>query len=265
VTRSIRRLPAALALGALAAGLLAACSAGQIAQTSQIVPAVPGAQGQITVKAPDQVIFVRNATLEYPGTKGYAQGGAAPLSVWIVNQTQQAVTLTGVATGAGQVRPEPGLNSASPCSVPRSPEAPPVPSTTASGGAINSLQPSAVSTTGTTKATPSSTARQSPSGSPSPSAAASSATPPPTPTTAGSAGSATIKVQIPAGGCVALNRQSAQFLQIVDLARPVSNGNTVPVTFTFVGADRQTYQTGQLNVPVDVPATANVRTSPPAS
>jgi hypothetical protein len=263
VTRSIRRLPAALALGTLAAGLLAACSAGQIAQTSQVVPAVPGAQGQITVKAPDQMIFVRNATLDYPGKTGYAQGGAAPLSLWIVNESQQAVTLTGVTSSAGQVRLEPGLNSASPCSVPRSPEAPPVPSTTASGGAINSLQPSTATTTGTTKATPSSTARPtaSPSLSAAPSAAASSVAPPPSPAAPPSA----VKVPIPAGGCVALNRESAQFLQIVAVTRAVPNGTTVPVTFTFVGADGQTYQTGELNLPVNVPASPNERTSPPAS
>lgn len=254
MTRSIRRLPAALALGALAAGLLAACSAGQIAQTSQIVPAVPGAQAQVTVKAPDEVVYVRNATLDYPGVQGYAAGANAPLSLWIVNGTRQPMTLTGVTSPAGPVRPAFGANSASPCSVPRSPDAPALPSTTASGGAPNT-QPSALTTTGTTKATPSTTAQPSPSaGSPSagsPSASASSAAPSPS---ASAAGPSAIKVQIPAGGCVELDRASAQYLQIVKLSDAVPNGTTVAVTFTFVGTDGQTHQTGQLNVPVDVPA-----------
>jgi hypothetical protein len=263
VTRSIRRLPAALALGALAAGLLAGCSAGQIAHTSQIVPAVPGAQAQITIKSPDEVIYLRNVTLDYPGKQGYAKGGAASLSLWIINESRQAVTLTGLTTTAGQAVLSAGLNSASPCSVPGSPEAPPLPSTTASGGAPNT-QPTAVTTTGTTKATPSSTARPSAG---SPSVTPSSAAPTLAPASPGTpAGSAVIKVKIPAGGCVALNRQSAGFLQIVDLAKAVDNGTTVPVGFTFVGTDGQTYQTTPpLNVPVDVPASPNERTSPPAS
>ncbi len=264
MTRSIRRLPAALALGALAAGLLAGCSAGQIAHTSQIVPSVPGAQGVIPIKSPDEVIYLRNVTLDYPGRQGYAPGDAASLSLWVINESRQAVTLTGAPTSAGQAVLSAGLNSASPCSVPRSPDAPPLPSTTASGGAPNT-QPTAVSTTGTTKSTPSSTARS--SGSASPSVASSSAAAPPAPASPSApVGSAVIKVRIPAGGCVALNRQAAQFLQVVGLAKAVENGTTVPVGFTFVGTDGQTYQTGAaLNVPVDVPASPNERTSPPAS
>ena len=89
-----------LVAGALAAvavattGLLSACGAGQLAQTAQVQPGVPG----INTQAPDgRQVYVRNAALDYSGPKGYAQGANAPMSLWIFNDTQQVVTLVGVA------------------------------------------------------------------------------------------------------------------------------------------------------------------------
>lgn len=253
MTSSNRRLPASVALGALAAGLLAACSAGQIAQTSQIVSAVPGAQGQIEVKPPTELIYLRNATLDYPGVGGYAQGATAPLSLWIVNGTTQTVTLTAATATIGDkaatVTQIHGLNSGSPCSVPQS-LAPLVPSSTAPSSAVPSSTAPSAGTSPSGKTSPS--AGKSASGSVSPSPVEPSPSP-------SNTGSPTINVPIPAGGCVELDRTSAQYLQIVTLPGKVANGGTVPVTFTFTGADRATYVSQPLDLPVTVPASPNPR------
>ena len=122
---------------ALTSVLLSACGAGQVAQTAQIQSAVPGANAQ----APGRLVFVRNATVDYPGTKGYPQGAGAALTFWVFNNTQDPVSLVGVGaaevTTDGrnmpvQVRQMTGANTASPCAVPRSPSMPPAPTNSAS-------------------------------------------------------------------------------------------------------------------------------------
>jgi hypothetical protein len=246
VTRSNRRLPAVAALGAaLAVGLLGACSAGQIAQTSQIVSAVPGAQGTVEVAGPTQAIALRNVTLDYPGAGGYQKGATAPLAVWIVNGTESTVTLSKVTSDAGPVTISSGGNSGSPCSTPRSlpPVAPSelptsrVPSTGQASPSASGQSPSTQSPSTQSSSTQSPSAPASPAASPSPSGA----------------GSADIRVTIPAGGCVELDRHSAQFLQIARLADKVDNGSAVPVEFTFTDQAGQPHST-TLDVPVDVAA-----------
>ncbi len=264
MTRSHRRLavPAMAGALAMATALLAACSAGQLAATSRIVPAIPGAQRAIAVGSPapgglPQTIGVSNATLDYPGPDGYAKGKSAPLSLWIFNNTGKDITLTGVNSAAGEVRIATGTHSdaVSPClssAVPIQPN----PST---GAPTAGVGPSAgvsagVSAPGPT-GTPSTRSSAKPTGSVTPSASESpSPSPSPSPT---QLGSANINVPIKAFGCVVLNTKAAQYLVIDGLAHAVGSGMTVPVWFTFQvggGPVSLASQGDPLNVPVDTPA-----------
>lgn len=86
-----RRVAAALATGLLATSL-AGCGAGRDAQTSQEVPAIPGADvdaGPIALR--DLLVPFRAG--------GYPAGSDVPLLVHIVNDGEQGVTLTGVTPG----------------------------------------------------------------------------------------------------------------------------------------------------------------------
>jgi hypothetical protein len=261
VTRSHRRLAVPALAGALAVAtaLLAACSAGQLAATSLVVPAVPGANGSAQVGNPSpgtapQTISISNATVDYPGDGGgYPKGADAKLSIWIFNNTGGDITLTGVASALGEVRiatgshagaPSPCLNSAVPIQ--------PNPSTGAPTAGVEpsagvSAGVSAPGPTGTpsTKSSAKPTASASPSLSPSPS-------PSPTP-----AGSADISVPIKSFGCIVLSATSSQYLFIGNLSQPVGSGMTVAMAFTFQ-ADGNEYQIGKpsapLQVPVDTPA-----------
>jgi hypothetical protein len=82
---------AALATVALAGG----CSAGQLAATSQVVPAVPGGFATATPDPanPLSVVLVQNATIIYNGPLGYPAGGTAPVSLTIFNQTKFPLTV----------------------------------------------------------------------------------------------------------------------------------------------------------------------------
>jgi len=226
-----------LVAGALAAvavattGLLSACGAGQLAQTSQVQPGVAG----INTQAPDgRRVYVRNAALDYPGPKGYAQGANAPVSLWIFNDTEHVITLVGVA--GVQVVESDGANSAAPCAVPRS-----IPA---------SAPASATTPTATPAAPPSSAAKgkSSPSASASPSLS-------PSPSPSPSLGSAQINVPVPAGGCVELSRRAAHYLQVLDLPKAVDNASWVPVGFSFTSDDGSSFTIGTENAPVQLPVT----------
>jgi hypothetical protein len=262
VTRSNRRpllAGAVAASAALATGLLAACSAGQVAQTAGIEPAVPGVSAQ-TVGYP---VYVRNAVVDYSEPKGYRSGAKAPLALWIFNNSHQPVSLVSVTAAQGNQPAQVVLStgsstasSASPgsspaCSVPTSPSAVPAPTATASAS------PSASASSSASKAASPSGSK--PSGSASASASASpSASPSPS-----AAGATTIKVTIPAGGCVELSKRAAQYLQAVDLPNALGNADSLAVTFGFTTADGQTLSTGApLSLPVAPPASAGPRPSP---
>jgi len=249
VTRSNRRpllAGAVAASAALATGLLAACSAGQVAQTAGIEPAVPGVSGQ-TAGYP---VYVRNALLEYSEPKGYPSGAKVPMALWIFNNSHEPVTLVSVTAAQGD-RPvqvvlssgssvAPSASNAPACSVPVS--ASPVPSPT----------------TTTPSASPSASGSAKPSGSASASASASpSASPSPS-----AAGATTIKVSIPAGGCVELSKRATQYLQAVDLPGALGNADPLAVTFGFTTAGGQSLSTGTpLNLPVAPPANPGPRPS----
>ncbi len=256
MTRSHRRPLVAGILAATAVlmtGLLSACGAGQIAQTSQVEPGVAG----VNTQAPGGLrVFIRNAALDYNGPKGYPQGSNAPISLWIFNDLEKPITLVGVAS-RGQVMLADGKTTATPCSAPRS-GSPTPPATSLSATA--------------TSASPSPSA--SPSGKPgasgksgSPSAAASSAPPSlsPSPSPSANLGSATINVRIAAGGCVELTHRAAHYLQVVQLPNPVDNTQTLPVLFHFRTEDGQSFTIGTESQPVLLPIAVPESPLPTAS
>jgi len=227
VTRSTR---SAVVAAVLSVGLLSGCSAGQIAQTAQVQPGVPG----LNTQAPDRKVYLRNVTVDYPGPKGYAPGANAPLTLWIFNNTTDPVTLTGVE-GPGQVVVSAGDNKAAPCVVPRS--ATPVPPTSAPPSASGSA-----SASGKPSVKPSVVASPSPSASP-------SATP---------AGSATIKLTIPALSCLELSHRAALYLQVAGLPGKLDSSGTLKgVVFHLTDSAGQSFTIGTeanpLNIPVSVP------------
>ncbi|HEY9482942.1 MAG TPA: hypothetical protein VIR00_08270, partial [Micromonosporaceae bacterium] len=105
MTRSIAgrqrhaRLVAASAgiIAVIAAGALAGCGAGQIAETSTIVSAVPGGSASVAVPTknnPNGALLITNVTVDYNDVNGYAAGATAPLSMWIINQSTDPLTVT---------------------------------------------------------------------------------------------------------------------------------------------------------------------------
>ena len=234
-------------LAALAAGgLLAGCGAGKVSQTADIVPAVPGANLDLTVAGGR--ISVRNATVDYPGPGGFRRGDNAPLTMRIINGTSSpigltAVTLAGTSADLGTVRQVGGVPSLAPTA-----EAPAV--------AVPTRNPTP--SPATPRATTSRTARPS-----RPAATVGAAG------SAGPAGSATIDVRVPAtpDGLVILRRQGGgTYLLIHDLTRPLLPGTSVRLVLTFTLADGSTVQLGssnapreQLLVPVAVPLSPGPR------
>jgi hypothetical protein len=275
VTRSHRRrlaAPAVAAALAVATGLLAACSAGQLAATSLVAPSVPGAQAAVTVAVPDgkpgsapQTIQISNATVDYPGVKGYAAGDTAPLTLWIFNNTERDITLTAVHSDFGEIRISPGTHSGavSPCLSSQRP----LDVNPATGAPTAGVKPSPGASGNVSPAGPtvsaSGHASAPPTGSAAPSGSASAAAP--ASPSAAAEGSSNINVPIKAFGCVALNRDAAQFLHVDQLRHAVGFGPDMmlPVQFTFVQAGGAQYTIPQgdatLAVPVDVPASPGSR------
>jgi hypothetical protein len=210
VTRSIGRTYRLVRLAAAAAalvslGLASGCSAGQIAETSRIVPAVPGGSATVPVpnpRNPDSQILVQDATIVYSAS-GYTQGQSAPLAMRVFNQTDSPITLT------------PGAVSL------QSPQA---------GAPMTKVGTLAWATGGSASAAPAAAATASASAVPSDSAAPSaSATPAAAPLT------------IPAGSFVILDPSQKQYLAITDLAAPavlsaptLTSGSVANVELDFV-------------------------------
>lgn len=98
---------------------LTGCGAGAITQTATQASNVNGYSGQVGN------VLVRNATIDFPNTTGapvgavYQPGGAAPLSLTLVNNGASAdklVSVTSPVAGAGQITGDatvPGLSTVS--------------------------------------------------------------------------------------------------------------------------------------------------------
>lgn len=103
--RTLRAAAVSALLLSVSASGLAACSAGQITQTSTQVASVPGANADVKV-APNgaALLALRNVMFAYNDPAGHPVGGKAPLIVRIFNESALPVKLTGVeAPGFGQV------------------------------------------------------------------------------------------------------------------------------------------------------------------
>ena len=215
------RVTAALLAGAVALGLVG-CSAGQLTQTADQVPAVPGAN--VTVG----VIALRNLQIAYNGPDGYAAGGNAPLIVRIFNDGTKPVRLTGVtAPGTARTVVLTGGATATSSPVPTSA----APSPTATGSA----SPSA-------SASPSGSASASASASPSPTGAA--------------GGQESFSIEIAPQSYVLLVPGSGPYLQLVGLINELTPGMSADVAFTFDDGSK-----AEASVPF-APAPSPVRGSP---
>jgi hypothetical protein len=223
VTRSIGRTNRLVRLAAATAalvslGLASACSAGQLAETSRIVPAVPGGSTTVSVpnaQDPNSQILIQDATIVY-SSKGYSPGDSAPLSMRVFNQTDSAITLApGSVTlqspqSGGKTTEVGKLTWASGAGASPAPAASDLASAPASAAPSDSASPSAA-----------------------PSASASVPSAPP--------------LTIPSGGFVILDPQQEQYLAITDLAQPtiltsptLTSGSVVNVGLTFT-ANGQAY------------------------
>jgi len=206
-----------------AAGLtlaLAACNAGQEAQTAYQKPGVDGANAQVGALA------LRDVKLSYPEGGLYERGGTARLEFVAVNESDERVTLVEVRTDAASRvtisaeggTPAEGTASATP-SESESASASATPSGTPSGSA---------SATGST---PSVTASV-------------TATPSPTATTPASA-----RIEVPANGLVSF-RGDGPAVTLAGLTEELRAAQIVRITFVVEPGDEVT-----LDVPVGVSLT----------
>ncbi len=241
---------AALTVGALAAApLLAACGAGQIANTAEAVPAVQGGNATAEISAPGTAydggtIGVRNATIVYNGSAGYPAGGTAPLSLYLFNNTPAPMTLTDVRASFNI--PGGGQGSAT---------------VVLTGGPQASASPSP------SASTPSAPANG--SAAPSGSASASAS---PTPTTPPAAGASTFQLTVPPtpAELTALTQQAGSYLQLDKLSAPLAPGSVVNLVFTFKLGDGSTKVVGDdpkqpLQAPFDAPSSPAPRSALPLS
>jgi len=238
VTRVRVALLSAAALGA--AALVSGCGAGQISQTADMQPAVPGANSTVGPSA-DGSIQLRNVLIEYPGVDGYRQGENAPLQLSIFNTGRAAVTLVRVETDAaaavtlqggpivaGTAAPSPGATAAQPHN-------PPV-QTTGIPEASPSKTPSAPASESpeeTSSPTPSESAPTAPSGAGSPA----------------TAGGGPVSVTVPPNSYVALSSAAGATLRLEQLSRAIRPGEAVTMTFVFDNGARYTF-----DVPVGLPS-----------
>ncbi|BCJ43247.1 hypothetical protein GCM10010168_00110 [Actinoplanes ianthinogenes] len=87
VTRRAALVAGVATVGAIA---LAGCSAGQVAETAELVTPIAGVNAQSV----DGAVFVRNAQITYNGIQGYAKGENAPLELSLYNQSEEDVTVS---------------------------------------------------------------------------------------------------------------------------------------------------------------------------
>jgi hypothetical protein len=185
---------------AMTALLASGCGAGQIAETAEQVPAVPGANGHVDV--PGGSVSVRNAMVVYHAG-GYEKSEDAPLDLRIFNDTGQAVTVTVTTESAETATIVTGAKGTP------SPSASPTPSASASA------TPTASAT-----ATPTASAETTPTAEPTPSEA------PARPAT----------IEIPAGSFAVLDPSATQFVQLIGLKEELTGGRSVKLVFEVAGA-----------------------------
>jgi copper(I)-binding protein len=232
VTRSTRgigiRAAVLCAAGLGTALLISGCGAGQISQTADMQPAVPGANSTVAPGA-DNAIQLRNVLLAYPGVDGYRQGATAPLLLHIFNTGQKQVRLVQVTTDAAATVSMRGSGAPAASA---SPSESPSPSESASASPSESPSPSE-------SASPSGSPSESPSASPFASAS---------PTESAVPGGRPVSVTVPVGSYITLSATSGTTLQLEGLTRSLRAGEAVTMTFVFDNGAEYT-----LDVPVGLP------------
>jgi copper(I)-binding protein len=195
--RSARRAASALFAGFAVLTAVPACSAGLIAQTSNEVPAVPGANLTIGDPATGNTIELLNMVVAYNGPQGYPAGGSAPLFIRLFNNGPTTVKLVKVTAG--------------------------------NAARTVILVGSAVATPPVAP-TPTARATGTPSGAPS-----GSATPTPTaaPTVESPGGQETFSIDILPSSYALLVPGQGAYLQLSGLSAALIPGQSVPLTFTF--------------------------------
>ncbi len=225
--QGLRTGRALLAVAGLAAAL-AACSAGQDAQTAFVSPSIDGANGQVGDVA------LRDITIAFPEGGQYAAGSDARLQVTLVNTAAQDDALVEVQTDVAQ-RVTLGTGPAA--------------SGSATPSAAGSSSPPLASVTASASgsATVSATASATGSGSPGATGTVSASAP----STASPTPTAQPPTRIPllAGNLVAC-RDKGPVLTLVGLTRALRSAEVVPITFVFATAGQVSIQ-----VPVAVPLT----------
>ncbi|MCA2213580.1 hypothetical protein [Jidongwangia harbinensis] len=88
-TLGTRRAALVAGVATVAAVALAACSAGQVAETALKNPSTDG----VNTQNADASVLIRGLAVTYPGTEGYEAGGNAPLEVNLYNETTQEITV----------------------------------------------------------------------------------------------------------------------------------------------------------------------------
>jgi hypothetical protein len=84
-----RRFVMVAGLAAAAAVAFAGCSAGQVAETSLKRPSNQG----VNEENSNNTVAIRNLSVVYNGTEGYAAGDSAPLQGGLYNETTQPITV----------------------------------------------------------------------------------------------------------------------------------------------------------------------------
>jgi hypothetical protein len=224
-----RRGAGILAVSALVAmvGAAGACSAGQHAQTADVVAAVPGAAWT----SPDGSIALRDVVIAYGTMAGYPRGGSAPLVVRIFNAGTAPVSLTGVTADVGQIELVGAGSAAAASAVAASPDA---------------------STSPDASESPSASAGAGSPGAPGASQPSDGTEPTASPLVTGPAGNTSFTVAVPVSSYALLVPGAGPYLRLVNLVRPVTSGDTAPVQLTF------TFSNG-------ISATLSVRIAPPLS
>ena len=257
MTRSIAgrqrhaRLVAASAgiVAVVAAGALAGCGAGQIAETSKIVSAVPGGSVSVDVPTennPNGALLITNVTIDYNNINGYTAGSTAPLSMWIINQSTEPLVVT--AGGAQLVDPIKSTTLTSVGTMSLSGGRPDIQAVPAVAGNASTAPPVPTEA----PSSPASVAPSSPSESGASSAGASEST---APSAAPTAAAATVTIQ--PGTMLVLSNSAGSdvlHLQIPNLKGDVVPGNTVQLTFNVTKRDGTPVQSVQVVAPVAPPA-----------
>jgi copper(I)-binding protein len=232
--RPLRKLVPAVAIGLGAVLGIVGCSAGQVAQTAEMEPAVNGNSGQ----AGD--LMLRDVQLAYPESGHYEAGDDAPLLLTIVNTGAEGDELVGVTSPAGEVEMigNPALPGRSALQV-----------------VLPADNGAATTTTTTTTTTTESSGAQSTETSGSEPPASGSESPEP-----GSGSSQSAVTTTTEASSIPENQEpdvvGTISLVIGNLAGPLPFGKTVPVTFEFANAGKVT-----ISLPIATPTTPRAEPS----